>query len=225
MAHGLWLGGAVSYTDGDNDFANGGGDSSLLAFTAYGSWLLDNGFFLDVTGKVGRMKNTFDISLPGIKSSGDYHTNAFSLSAEAGWRFYPTEIMFVEPQVELMYGRVNRVEYTTSTGVNVDQDAAEALIGRAGFMLGIKCPNDRGNAYIRASVLHDWEGDAEFSFAKTGSDARKIVEELGGTWYEYGIGVNFNATKQTHIYADLEAASGGEVDTDYRINLGVRYAW
>lgn len=225
VAHGLWLGGAVSYTDGDNDFANGGGDSSLLAFTAYGSWLLDNGFFLDVTGKVGRMKNTFDISLPGIKSSGDYHTNAFSLSAEAGWRFYPTEIMFVEPQVELMYGRVNRVEYTTSTGVNVDQDAAEALIGRAGFMLGIKCPNDRGNAYIRASVLHDWEGDAEFSFAKTGSDARKIVEELGGTWYEYGIGVNFNATKQTHIYADLEAASGGEVDTDYRINLGVRYAW
>ena len=51
------------------------------------------------------------------------------------------------------------------------------------------------------------------------------MEELGGTWYEYGIGVNFNATKQTHIYADLEAASGGEVDTDYRINLGVRYAW
>ncbi len=225
VAHGLWLGGAVSYTDGDNDFANGGGDSSLMAFTAYGSWLLDNGFFLDVTGKVGRMKNTFDISLPGFTSSGDYHTNAFSFSAEAGWRFHPTEIVFVEPQVELMYGRVNRVEYTTSTGVNVDQDAAEALIGRAGFMLGLKCPNDRGNAYIRASVLHDWEGDAEFSFAKSGSDSRKIVEELGGTWYEYGIGVNFNATEQTHIYADLEAASGGEVDTDYRINLGVRYAW
>ena len=52
-----------------------------------------------------------------------------------------------------------------------------------------------------------------------------MSEDLGGTWYEYGIGFNLNATKQTHIYADLEASDGGEVDTDYRINVGFRYAW
>ena len=225
VAHGVWLGGAVSYTDGNNDFSVGGGDNSLLAFTAYGSWLADNGFFLDVTGKVGRMKNSFDIGMSDFTSSGNYHTNAFSLSAEAGWRFNPTETIFVEPQVELMYGRVNEVDYTTSTGLNVNQHSAQTLIGRAGFMLGLKCPNNRGNAYVRASVLHDWKGDAEFSFANSNGNARSLVEELGGTWYEYGIGVNFNATKRTHVYADVEASSGGEVDTDYRINLGVRYAW
>lgn len=225
VARGVWLGGAVSYTDGNNDFANGGGDNSLLAFTAYGSWLSDNGFFVDVTGKVGRIKNTFDITMSDFASSGDYHTNAFSFSAEAGWRFHPTQVFFVEPQVELMYGRVNQVDYTTSTGLDVDQDAAQTLIGRAGFMLGLECPNDRGNAYIRASVLHDWKGDAEFSFSKSSGDARTLVEELGGTWYEYGIGMNFNATERTHIYADVEASSGGEVDTDYRVNLGIRYAW
>lgn len=60
---GTWLGGALSWTDGNNDFAVGGGDSSLLAFTGYGSKLWDNGMFLDVTGKFGRMKNEFDISL------------------------------------------------------------------------------------------------------------------------------------------------------------------
>lgn len=226
VAAGTWLGGALSWTDGNNDFAVGGGDSSLLAFTGYGSKLWDNGMFLDVTGKVGRMKNEFDISLASGKSSASYHTNAVSVSAEAGWRLYPMQNSFyVEPQVELMYGHVFGVDYSTSTGVNVEQDSADTLIGRAGVVLGLKCPDNRGNAYLRASVLHDWKGDADFTFSKTAGAARTISEELGGTWYEYGIGANFNVTKQVHLYADVEAANGGEVDTDYRVNFGVRLSY
>lgn len=223
---GTWLGGALSWTDGNNDFAVGGGDSSLLAFTGYGSKLWDNGMFLDVTGKFGRMKNEFDISLASGKSSASYHTNAVSVSAEAGWRLYPMQNSFyVEPQVELMYGHVFDVDYSTSTGVKVEQDAADTLIGRAGVVLGLKCPDNRGNAYLRASVLHDWKGDADFSFTKDGKYRRTISEELGGTWFEYGIGANFNATKQVHLYADVEASNGGKVDTDYRVNFGARYSF
>lgn len=226
IADGTWLGGALSWTDGDNDFASGGGDSSLLAFTGYGSMLWDNGMFVDVTGKFGRMKNDFDITLDTGKSSASYHTNAMSVSAEAGWRLFPMQNSFyVEPQVELMYGHVFSVDYLTSTGVSVQQDSAETLIGRAGVVLGLKCPNDRGNVYLRASVLHDWKGDADFTFSKAAGTSRTISEELGGTWYEYGIGANFNATKQVHLYADVEASSGGEVDTDYRVNFGVRYSY
>ena len=226
VADGLWLGGALSWTDGESDFAVGGGDNSLMALTAYGSKLWDNGMFVDVTGKFGRIKNEFDISLTNGRSSADYNANAVSVSAEAGWRVYPLNNgFFVEPQVEMMYGRVESVDYTTSTGVKVNQDSAETLIGRAGFVMGLKCPADRGNAYVRASVLHDWEGDANFKFSKDGVNSRAISESLGGTWYEYGIGANFNATKQLHIYADVEAANGGEVDTDYRVNLGMRYSF
>lgn len=36
---------------------------------------------------------------------------------------------------------------------------------------------------------------------------------------------NFNATKNLHLYADIEAADGGEVDTDYRVNLGARWSF
>ncbi len=222
---GFWLGGAFSYTDGDNDFTKGGGESSIFAFTGYGSWLAENGMFLDVTGKVGRIENEFDIATTSDLSSGSYDTNTFSVSAEAGWRFYPMHgNLFVEPQVEMMWGRVNSADYTTSTGVDVNQSSAEVLIGRAGFVLGLKCPEDRGNAYIRASVLHDWKGEADFSYSKDGQ-GRKLSEDLGGTWYEYGIGANYNATKNVHVYADVEAANGGEVDTDYRVNLGVRYSF
>ncbi len=124
-----------------------------------------------------------------------------------------------------MFGHVWSADYTTSTGVNVEQDGADTLIGRAGFVLGLECPNQRGNAYVRASVLHDWKGDADFTFSKGGDARRTLTEELGGTWYEYGFGANFNVTKQIHGYADVEASSGGEVETDYRVNFGVRYSW
>ena len=52
-----------------------------------------------------------------------------------------------------------------------------------------------------------------------------VSEDLGGTWYEYGLCANFNATKNLHLYADIEAADGGEVDTDYRVNLGARWSF
>ena len=78
--------------------------------------------------------------------------------------------------------------------------------------------------FVKASVLHDWKGDADFRFTKD-TISRSLTESLGGTWYEYGLGADYNASKQVHFYADLEASEGGEVDTDYRVNFGVRYAW
>ena len=148
----------------------------------------------------------------------------FSFSIEAGHRFHPVAGFFVEPQVEFMYGRVESVDYTTSAGYTVRLDAAESFIGRAGFMTGMDLPNDRGNVYVRASVLHDWKGDADYTYAWKG-ESRSLTEELGGTWYEYGLGANLNASKNLHFYADVEAADGGEVDTDYRVNLGARWSF
>lgn len=152
VSPGLWMGGALSYTYGDNDFDHGEGDSNLLAFTAYASRLFENGFYLDFTGKVGRMKNSFDIRVGDIRSSGDYHTNAVSVSAEAGWRFDVMKNVFFEPQVEVWYGHVFDAQYETSTGVDVDQASTDSLVGRAGFRLGLECPNNRGSAFIKASV-------------------------------------------------------------------------
>ena len=222
---GVWLGGAMSYTDGKNDFKQGNGDSSLYAFTGYASWLAENGMFVDVTGKFGRMKNSFDIATNLGTSSGSYRTNTVSMSAEAGWRLYPMQnALYVEPQVEMMYGRVFSADYTTSLGVNVDQASTDTLVGRVGFALGLKCPDNRGNAYVRASVLHDWKGDASATFTKNGL-TRTVEDDLGDTWIEYGIGANYNATKNVHLYVDLESTASATVETSYRFNIGARYAF
>lgn len=222
---GFWLGGAFSYTDGDNNFDYGDGDSDLYTFSGYGSWLFDNGVYLDLVGKVGRMKNAFDIRFNDIKSTGDYHTNAASLSAEMGWRYFATEELYLEPQVQIWYGHVFDADYHTSTGIKVENDSVDSLVGRVGVKMGYKDSQGRGGVFLKASVLHDWEGDAKFRYSKGADVSRTLTESLGGTWYEYGLGADYNVTDQVHLYADLEAGNGGEVDTDYRFNVGVRYAW
>lgn len=222
---GFWLGGAFSYTDGDNNFDYGNGDSNLYTFSGYGSWLFGNGVYLDLVGKVGRMKNAFDIRFNDIKSTGDYHTNAASLSAEMGWRYFATEELYLEPQVQMWYGHVFDADYQTSTGIKVENDSVDSLVGRVGVKMGYKDSQGRGGVFLKASVLHDWEGDAKFRYSKGANVSRTLTESLGGTWYEYGLGADYNATDQVHLYADLEVGNGGEVDTDYRFNVGVRYAW
>lgn len=224
VSPGVWLGGALSYTDGDNDFRYGDGETDLYAFSLYNSWLFDNGIYLDLVGKIGRMKNSFDIQYDAVDSSGDYHTNAVSLSAELGWRYYATESLFVEPQAEMWYGHVFDADYRTSTGIDVDNKSVDSLVGRLGLKLGFDFPDELGSFFLKASVLHDWEGDADFTFRK-GDIERSLTESLGGTWYEYGFGADFNPTDKVHLYADIEAGNGGEVDTDYRFNLGARYAF
>lgn len=224
IAPGVWLGGALSYTDGENDFRYGDGETDLYSFSLYNSWLFDNGIYLDLVGKFGRMKNSFDIQYDSVDSSGDYHTNAVSLSAEMGWRYYATESLFVEPQLEMWYGHVFDADYRTSTGIDVDNEDVNSLVGRAGLKLGFDFPDELGSFFVKASVLHDWEGDADYTFRK-GDIERSLTESLGGTWYEYGFGADFNPMDNLHLYADVEAGNGGEVDTDYRFNLGARYAW
>lgn len=225
VQEGFWLGGAFSYTDGDNNFDYGDGDSNLYTFSGYGSWLFGNGVYLDLVGKVGRMKNAFDIRFNDIKSTGDYHTNAASLSAEMGWRYFATEELYLEPQVQMWYGHVFDADYHTSTGIKVENDSVDSLVGRIGVKMGYKDSQGRGGVFLKASVLHDWEGDAKFRYSKGANVSRTLTESLGGTWYEYGLGADYNATDQVHLYADFEAGNGGEVDTDYRFNVGVRYAW
>lgn len=221
----FWLGGAFSYTDGDHEVAQGSADNSLAAFTLYGTWMNDSGLFVDVTGKYGRIDNDFDINLGSDQgvSSGDYDTNAWGLSVQAGWRWQPN-MFFVEPQVELMYGRMSSVDYTTSTGLIVDHDAVDSLIGRAGFSIGVDYPDNLGRIYLRASVLHDWKGEADYTFTK-GAISRYETDDLSGTWYEVGVGANFNVTENLHIIGDLQTSHGGEVDTDYRVNLVARYSF
>ena len=215
------LGGAFSYTDGDNTFHSGTGQTKNSSFAVYGSNLRDDGSFIDLIAKYAHLKNEYDTPL-GI-GSGDYSTNGFSFSGEYGKRFHMDKF-WLEPQVKLTWGHVDSVNYSTENGARVHQNGMDSFVGRLGFSLGKDF--SRGNVYARASYLYDFDGDVKASMTN-GTVSREYREDIGGGWFEFGVGTNLNLGRDTHFYFDLERAEGGSgnVKTPWQWNVGVRYSF
>ena len=213
------LGGAFTYTDGDSSYTNGSGTNKHTGFAVYGSNLREDGSFIDLIAKYAHMKNDFDVN--GGVGSGDYSTNGLSFSAEYGKRFHQ-ESYWIEPQAELTYGRVSAADFTTKNGASVHQDSMDSLVGRLGFSLGKDIK--QGNVYVRASYLYDFQGDTSVTMSKGGA-ATPFKTDLGGGWWEFGVGTNLDLGHDTHFYLDVETTAGGDVDTPWQWNAGVRYSF
>lgn len=212
---------AFSYTDSDLEYVGGEGDNKIFGLAAYGSWLGDNGSFVDVIAKVARLES--DSVIDG--TSGDFNTTAYSLSAEVGHRFDLAESVFLEPQAEMSWGYVDGKTFTTlnkTSGIATDTtvDSTTSLIGRLGVRAGIKCPNNKGTAYVRTSVLHEFDGDVSV----TRGDGT-YTEDASDTWFEYAIGGNYNLSSTTQFYADLSRTSNAELSEPWRFNVGARWAF
>lgn len=214
------VGAAISYSEGNSSFENGSGEDKSTGFAVYGSYLGDNGEFVDLIAKYARLDNEFDVT--GGVGSGDYSTNGYSFSAEYGKRTQLANDFYFEPQVELTYGRVADVDFVTKNGAKVSQDSMDSLVGRVGFAAGKNIKN--GNVYVRASYLYDFDGETNVTFSNTGA-SESFSEDLGGGWFEFGIGTNINLSDATYLYFDVEKTTGGEVDTNWQWNAGVRYSF
>ncbi len=214
------MGVAFSYTDSDTEYARGSADMKAYSLAMYSTWMGDNGQFFDLIGRMGTADT--DMVVDG-QHKGSMDNVALSMSGEFGWRFDVTNSIYVEPQVEATYTYVNEDSLSLSTA-NYDVDAVHSLLGRIGFAAGMKCPSDYGNVYVRASAVHEFLGDSKITGVNAGNTN---VYEIDGkdTWFEYGIGANFNLTKSTYMWADVERTTGGALDEDWRATVGVRYAW
>lgn len=211
------VGGAFSYTDGSSTFDMGESDSDMYGVSVYGTWLADNGQFVDLIAKYSRLSNEFTSGT----MKGDFDNNAFSVAAEYGWHFAMNDLAFVEPSAGVTYGRIMGDDFVAHNGVRVEQDDYDSLIGRLGVRSGFYFPEQKGSIYARVAVLHDFMGDMESTASKDGNVAY-LKDELGDTWVEYGIGANFNLTNTTYTFVDLEKTTGGDVKENWRWNIGLR---
>ena len=223
VGYGWKVGGAFTYTDGSSDYANGSSDNKAYGLAAYGSWLHEGGAFVDVIAKYSRLKSDFDMSV----MSGTSKNNAYSASAEFGWYVPFANVAFVEPQAEITYGVVKGDDFTTSSGVAISQKDTKALIGRLGVRTGLHYNENKGVVYARASVLRDFKGESEFtaSLVSDSSVRSTVKDDIGGTYYEMGIGANYKFADNAYTYVDFERQNGGDVKEKWRWNVGFRYVW
>ena len=210
----------LTRTEGNSTFRTGSAENNHTGVGVYGSYLKDDGSFIDLVAKYARIDSDFNAN--GGVGSGDYNTNGYSISAEYGKRFEQGNGFWIEPQVELTYGTVGAVDYTTGNGAKVRQEGMDSLVGRVGFSIGkdIKA----GNIYARASYLYDFDGETEVTMSHSGiSDVYE--QDLGGGWFEVGLGANINLSDATHLYFDVEKTYGGDVETPWQWSAGMRWTF
>lgn len=222
---------AVDYTDADTSLmhARGDGENKRYAVSLYDTWLGEKGHYRDLVLRGGRINSDYDVS--GAFSNGyediggDYHQWFGSISAEWGRKNDMGTGWYFEPQVQAQLARIGGASYVSDSGIDVDQDGATSLIGRAGFRIGREYVKDNGkhdNFYIKADLLHEFAGDKSFSL--TGNDGRYDKEYDGQeTWCDVGIGADISLGKNSYFWADVERTFGADFDNTWQINGGFRW--
>lgn len=211
------VGAAVTFSDGKASYGYGSTEDKSTAFAIYGTKLNNDGTFVDLIARYAHLESDVDDQA----GTGSYSANGMSVSAEVGKRIQQDNGLWIEPQVQLTYGTVDSAEYKIGTKT-VEVGDMDSLIGRIGFRIGKDI--EKGNVYARASYLYDFEGETENAF-RNDTARRSFNEDLGGGWWEVGVGANINLSKATYVYADVEKTFGGEVDTNWQWNLGIRYSF
>lgn len=216
-------GAAISHNDGQTTYTYGDGENRSTSLSLYGTWLGDKGHYADIVLKQGRLSNDFDIYTSAGHTSGDYDAWGTSLSGEYGKKIALEDGWYVTPQAQLTLMRIGGEDYTTNNGINVHQDTLHSAVGRLGFELGKKI-DDKGSVYAKASMLHDFAGNAETYLSYKGF-ANSYSQDISDTWCEAGIGFNYKTSDNSYVYADVVKTFGGDVETPWQWNAGMRWSF
>ena len=220
------VGVSFDYTIGDTDLNAGSADNDVYTLGLYGTYYGDNGGFVDLMAKIGRIDNEYNVANSAGAEKGDYMMTGAIVGVEAGHRFDLAHNMFVEPQVQLSYSWLRATDYATNIR-SVDFETIESLVARVGVMGGMKFAENRGAAYLKASYNHDFLGnvDATMHAVNGSNNSAKISDELDDNWAEVSLGVSYSVTDTLNTFLDVGTGFGGDIDQKWRINFGARYAF
>lgn len=223
-AFGGWhYGAAVSHNDGKTTYDNGKGENKSTSLSLYGTWLGAKGHYADIVLKQGRLSNEFDNYAVAGHTYGEYDAWGTSLSGEYGVKVGLDNGWYVTPQAQLTLMRIGGEDYTTDNGIAVSQDTLQSCVGRLGFEAG-KTIGDKGSIYAKASLLHEFAGTADTYLSLSGI-SNSYSQDIGGTWYEAGLGFNYKTTANSYVYADVVKTFGDDLKTPWQWNVGARWSF
>lgn len=233
LASGWHVGGAFGYNDGSVTYRYGGkGDPKLYTLAAYATRVSEDGQYVDIVAKVGKLSNKFTAynkyDAPALRNyvEGKYDTYGYGISAEYGKKIRMGK-GFITPQAELTWSRLSSDSFAAAApsgeSMRVNQSSVNSLIGRLGVVAGVE--SDKGNFYAKASLFHEFDGDGHILFSEPGKTGKRSSFSLKDTWAEIALGGNYYLSPRSMIYADFTKSFGGDYKVDWRINAGIRFSF
>lgn len=220
------VGGALLYGTSNNDYALGSGSGKTAGLAVYGAKQFKDGRYVDIIGKVNRLKNDFTVrNTLGTTLSGDYRNTGASLSVEYGKRIKKNNGFYIDPNAELTFSRLSGESFDarTNTGstVHIDSDAVNSVIGRIGVGIGKESKNS--NVFLKAALAHEFSGKMNATYSMAGEPTTGSEVNLKDTWFDLELGGSWSVRPNTYVYGTFTKNFGATVDNSYRIDAGIRH--
>lgn len=220
------VGGALLYGTSNNDYALGSGSGKTAGLAVYGAKQFKDGRYVDIIGKVNRLKNDFTVhNTLGTTLSGDYRNTGASLSVEYGKRIKKNNGFYIDPNAELTFSRLSgeSFEARTNTGstVHINSDAVNSVIGRIGVGIGKESQNS--NVFLKAALAHEFSGKMNAIYSMAGEPTTGSEVNLKDTWLDLELGGSWSVRPNTYVYGTFTKNFGATVDNSYRIDAGIRH--
>lgn len=220
------VGGALLYGTSNNDYALGSGSGKTAGLAVYGAKQFQDGRYVDIIGKVNRLKNDFTVrNTLGTTLSGEYRNTGASLSVEYGKRIKKDNGFYIDPNAELTFSRLSGESFNarTNTGstVHIDSDAVNSVIGRIGVGIGKGSKNS--NVLLKAALAHEFSGKMNATYSMAGEPTTGSEVNLKDTWLDLELGGSWSVRPNTYVYGTFTKNFGATVDNSYRIDAGIRH--
>lgn len=220
------VGGALLYGTSNNDYALGSGSGKTAGLAVYGAKQFKDGRYVDVIGKVNRLKNDFTVhNTLGTTLSGDYRNTGASLSVEYGKRIKKNNGFYIDPNAELTFSRLSGESFDarTNTGstVHIDSDAVNSVISRIGVGIGKESKNS--NVFLKAALAYEFSGKMNATYSMAGEPTTGSEVNLKDTWLDLEFGGSWSVRPNTYVYGTFTKNFGATVDNSYRIDTGIRH--
>lgn len=186
----------------------------------YGTWLWQDGWFLDANARVTRLRN----EMAAFDDKDKAEILSFSLEGGKEFIFDLSDDTFfkLEPKVKGLYG-YRGSETLSAGGYEIKYNAMHSAFVRAGLMAAAHTTLNNCMAlepYIESGYNYDFSPDAKIS-DNTGASAK--VNLNGGSW-DAGGGLNILFGKHFSFYSYAGYEKGNHI-TNRMLSAGLRFAF
>ena len=201
---------------------SGRGDADTKSLGIYTTVTSAGGWYGDFSGTYYRHDQKLTSYLPtGEEVGGSYDLDGWSVMAQTGRRWKFMDFWFAEPQLQLSYMRLENTDYRTNFNTRVRGHYSGATIARAGVMIGRRFDDYLDfplEAFVNLSVLREFDSRGKVTVAGT-----DFEEDLTGTFYELGLGVQTEVRDKFSLFAEVNSLWNGRVTVPFDVNFGLKY--
>jgi outer membrane autotransporter protein len=221
----LSLGVMAGYSKNDLDLSRGTtGNVDSYYVGGYGTWLLDDGYYLDGVLKLNRFRNESKVAMSdGTKAKGDYESSAVGGSLEFGRHINFADGYFLEPYAQLSSVWVQGDSYTLDNGMQANNERTQSTLGKVGTSAGRSIALKDGGVltpYLRVAMAQEFSrsNDVKVNDKRFGND-------LSGSRAELGAGVSVSLSERLQLHADFDYMKGKNVEQPWGANVGLKLAF